>query len=1026
MVHPYKIKNDLILLDQEDQETNPLLNFGKDFVAVKSSISNALRVVLIFLLSGTVVALEPRQHVRQYVQDVWQTDAGLPQNYVVGIVQSRDGYIWLATQEGLARFDGIKFNVFDKRNTSQIKDNNIQALFEDREGNLWFGTEGGGVNRFSGGRFFNYTTSDGLAGNIIDAIYQDAEGAIWIGTVNGLSRFKDDTFLNFTTRDGLASDVVLAICEDGNGDLWVGTENGLNRLTNGHFSTYTTRQGLANNLIRSIYRDHSGGLWVGTRDGLNKLENDRFITYSTKQNLANNSILSICEDGNGNLWIGTDGGGLSRLRDGIFTTYSKDDGLSDNSVASIYEDREGNLWIGTYGGGLNRLKSGRFETYTAQYDLSDDMARAIFEDAEGTIWIATRNGLNRLKDGKFTVYKVSQGLAGDSVLSLHGDTKGNLWIGTRSGLSQFRNGKFTNYTTKQGLSDDTILSITDSDDNGLWVGTSQGLNLLQNGRFSSFGIKEGLTNDGVWSLWKDRKGALWIGTDGGGLNRFENGKFQAYTTKNGLANDVVLSIYGDQQGALWIGTSGGLSRLKNDRFTTYTINDGLYDDVVFQILEDDIGYLWMSCNKGVFRVLKAELDDFAEGRIKSIASMSFGTSDGMKSRECNGGFQPAGWKSRDGRLWFPTVKGVAVVAPDRIRENEYLAPVVIEQVLVDYVLVAPGQQNTFAAGKDRFEFHFTGLSYVASEKVQFKYKLEGFDADWINAGTKRDASYTNIPPGHYTFRVIASNNDLVWNPNGASFQFYLKPHFYQTYWFYALCAVFAALIGWTLYRLRVRQIQSEFSAVLAERTRLARDIHDTLTQGFVGISLQLEAVSTKLQGSSAGVQQHLALAQKMVESCLTEARRSVWDLRRRATDTGDLASSLSDVVQTMTSGTSVTGEVKISGKPDRLPELVESNLLRIAQEAVTNALKHSNASKILVEVAFEDSLVRLRIVDDGDGFDVNVPLSSTISHFGLVGMRERADQIGFELVINTAPGHGTEITAKPQSSPRARQAESLA
>jgi len=1018
--HPYSFTNQFVKsIDRS------FLNFGRTVVAVKSRISNVLRVTLILLLSNTVVAQETGQSARQYIQDVWQTDAGLPQNYVVAIVQSRDGYLWLATQEGLARFDGIKFNVFDKRNTPQIKDNNIQALFEDREGNLWFGTEGGGLNRFSGGRFFNYTTDDGLAGNIIDAIYQDDEGAIWIGTVNGLSRFKDNTFLNFTTRDGLASDVVLAICENGNGDLWVGTENGLNHLRGGRFSTYTTKQGLANNLIRSIYRDHSGGLWIGTRDGLNKLENDRFTTYSAINGLANNSILSICEDGKGNLWVGTDGGGLSRLRDGVFTTYSKENGLSDNSVASIYEDREANLWIGTYGGGLNRLKMGRFETYTARSGLSDDMARAIFEDAEGTIWIATRHGLNKLKDGKFTVYKESQGLASDSVLSLHGDSKGNVWVGTRSGLSQFRNGRFTNYTTKQGLSDDTILAITDADDDGLWVGTSQGLNLLQNGRIRSFGVKEGLTNDGIWSLWKDRKGALWIGTDGGGLNRFADGKLQAYTTKDGLSNDVVLSIYEDLEGALWIGTSAGLSRLKNDRFTKYTINDGLYDDVVFQILEDNIGYLWMSCNKGVFRVSKKELDDFAEGRIKSIVSMSFGTTDGMKSRECNGGFQPAGWKSRDGRLWFPTVKGVAVVNPDQIRKNDYLAPVIIEQILVDNVLVTPDQQNTFAAGKDRFEFHFTGLSYVASEKVHFKYRLEGFDSDWIDAGTKRDVSYTNIPPGHYTFRVIASNNDLVWNPSGAEFQFYLRPHFYQSYSFYSLCAVFVGLIAWALYRLRMRQIQSEFSAVLAERTRLARDIHDTLTQGFVGISLQLEAVSSKLQGSSVGVQQHLALAQKMVESCLTEARRSVWDLRRRATETADLANSLSEVVQTMTSGTSVIGEVKVSGKLERLPELVESNLLRIAQEAVTNALTHSNASKILAELAFEDGLVRLRIVDDGNGFDLNAPLASSISHFGLVGMRERAEQIGFELVINTAPGHGTEITTKPQNGSRALQAESL-
>jgi signal transduction histidine kinase len=655
------------------------------------------------------------------------------------------------------------------------------------------------------------------------------------------------------------------------------------------------------------------------------------------------------------------------------------------------------------------LKNGRFASYTTQFGLSDNMTRAIYEDAEGSIWVGTRNGLNRLKDGKFTVYTVGEGLANNSVLSLYGDAKGGLWVGTRSGLSEFKNGRFTSYTTKDGLSDDTVLAITEAEDGGLWIGTGQGLNLLRNGKFTPYRTMDGLTNDGVWSLWEARDGVLWIGTDGGGLNRWENGKFVAYTSKEGLANDIVLSIYEDEEDTIWVGTSGGLSRFKNGRFTTYTSQVGLFDDVVFQILQDGTGHLWMSCNKGVFRVSKKELDDFAEGRVKSITSMSYGTTDGMKSRECNGGFQPAGWKSRDGRLWFPTVKGVAVVAPDRIRINDHVPPVIIERVVVDNTPINATENIRFASGKERFEFHFAGLSYVAPEKVQFKYKLEGFDGDWIDAGTRRDASYTNIPAGHYSFKVIASNNDLVWNLNGASFEFYLQPHFYQTYWFYAFCVVIAGLLGWLLYRFRVRQMNAEFSAVLAERTRLAREIHDTLAQGFVGIALQLEAASGELMQSPESAQQRLKMAHKMVRSSLVEARRSVWDLRAQALERGNLVSALSQIAQQSTAGTSVQAEVKLQGKPRRLPDRVESNLLRIGQEALSNALTHARPTRVVIELSFDRSLIRLCVTDDGCGFESQTPFSASSGHFGLIGIQERVDQIGGQLDMRSSPGNGTKV-----------------
>jgi signal transduction histidine kinase len=719
-------------------------------------------------------------------------------------------------------------------------------------------------------------------------------------------------------------------------------------------------------------------------------------------------VIAIDPNDRNTLWVGTDGGGLCRREGERFSSYSKRDGLSDDSVAALFEDREGNLWIGTYGGGLNRLKDGKFTTYTAGNGLSADMARAIYEDRDGTLWIGTRNGLNRFQDGRFSVYTSEQGLADNSVLSLCADHSGALWVGTRSGLSRFKDGRFTTYTTRNGLSDDTVLSIIEDRDDRLWVGTAAGLNQMKDGRFTAYRSSEGLTNDSILSLYQDHDGALWIGTDGGGLNRFKDGRFTAYTTKDGLTNDVVLSLYEDAEQTLWVGTAGGLNRLNDGRVTGYTSKDGLFDDTVYLVLEDGRRNLWMSCNKGVFRVGKAELAEFAEGHRSAITSISYGTADGMESRECNGGFQPAGWKTRDGRLWFPTIKGVAVVDPDSIKINSLIPPVVIEQVIVDQKPVPADVAASFSPGKSKFEFHFTGLSYLAPEKVRFKYKLEGFDRDWVDAGTRRDAAYTNIPPGRYTFRVLACNNDLVWNEQGAAFDFYLQPYFYQTTWFYALCVIAAILLGWAIYHIRVKQMRAQFAAVLAERSRLAREIHDTLTQCFVGISFQLEAVAGSLQRSPQAAEQHLQLAHKMVRNSLSEARRSVWEMRSEALASGDLARVLSDILQQMTAGTQTRGEVRVQGKAVRLPSALEMNLLRVGQEAMTNALKHARASHILIELSYEPRLVRLRVRDDGCGFDVNSPPLEGES-FGLAGMRERAEQIGGRLTVTSAHGQGTEI-----------------
>ncbi|MEO0250409.1 MAG: two-component regulator propeller domain-containing protein, partial [candidate division WOR-3 bacterium] len=642
----------------------------------------------------------------------------------------------------------------------------------------------------------------------------------------GLNRLKDGRFSTYTVNDGLSHDTIYSLCGDHQGNLWIGTGGGLTRFWRGRFTTYTVNDGLPHNLVRALVEDRRGNLWIGTfGGGLASFRHGRFTTYTIRDGLSDNKIWSLYEDREGSLWIGTDNGGLNRFRDGIFTRYDTTEGLTSNLVLSLFEDREGSFWIGT-GGGLNRLKEGKFTVYTRRQGLAHDVVRCIYEDRQGNLWIGTYGGgVSRFRDGQFTTYTTKDGLASDIVFSIWQDRAGSLWFGTNGGgLSRLRDGHFTTYSSKQGLSSDMVRCLYQDRAGNLWVGTyGGGLNLFVGGQFIKYGRAQGLPSDFVLSLLEDRRGNLWIGTFGGGLTRYQAGKFTTYSTKQGLSNDTVLTIYEDADGNLWVGTNGGgLNLLKQGKITRITSKEGLYSDVVQQILEDNQGNLWMSCNKGLFRVSKRELHELAEGRIRSITSVTYGTAEGMRSSECNGGSQPAGCRTRDGRLWFPTNEGVVMIAPDQWPINRLPPPVHIEHVIIDRRPLERSQLAEVPPGKGELEFHYTGLSLLVPQKVRFKFRLEGYDEEWIDAGSRRVAYYTNIPPGRYRFRVIAANNDGVWNEAGASVEFYLKPHFYQTKWFYALGAFTLGLTGYGLYRLRIKQLKSREEALVAlveERTK---------------------------------------------------------------------------------------------------------------------------------------------------------------------------------------------------------------
>lgn len=978
----------------------------------RSGCVHLLSLVFSLLLSSgaTANALDSPRELSQLGHEVWLTENGLPQNTVHAIAQTNDGYIWIGTEEGLARFDGVKFTVFDKQNTPELKSNYIRSLLADRQGALWIGTAQGLV-RMLNGKFTLFTRDDGLPSETIHAVYEDRERNLWVATANGLGLLKSGGLTTFTTKERLISGSIQALFEDADGALWIATPYGVGRIKEGKFTNYIVRDGLGSNSVRAIQQDRDGRLWFGSLGGLTSFNGSGFTTYTTRDGLPNDRIISLHAIRDGGLLIGT-AGGLCLFTNGRFTSFNAGEALATSTILSLLEDREGNLWIGTESGGINLLKETKFTTYTVKNGLSNDLVKSIHQDHQGNTWIATDGGgLNLLRDGKLSVYSTRDGLSSNVIVALFSDNAGNLWVGTPAGLNRFNRGKFTIYTSADGLASNDVRSIYLDHRGDLWIGTRGGLTRMSNGVFKTFTEVDGLPNDLITTLYEDTKRNLWIGTLAG-LSKLRNEEFTTFTTRDGLSNDAVISLHEDSEGTLWIGTNGGgLNRMKDGKFTTYTTSNGLLDDVVYRILEDGRNHLWLSCRKGIFHISKSELDEFAKGLSAAIAPVAYGTADGMMTRECSGGGDPAGWRSSDGKLWFPTIKGVAMIDPERIKTNSHAPPVVIEQISIDDKSFAPGERLELPAGTTRFDLYYTAPSFVAPEKVRFKYKLEGFDTDWIDSGTRRIAYYTNLRPGAYTFRVIASNNDGVWNQTGAAFSLYLKPYFYQTYWFYAVCLLVLVLLAWLLFRLRVRAMQAQFSAVLAERTRIAREIHDNLAQEMSGLSVQLEVVARTMPPGADAARSSLDRARQQVRHGIAEARRYVWELRSPTLENNDLPAALTETARRLTHETAIQAQVEVNGTFRPLAQLVEDNLLRIGQEAINNAVKHAQAQRIFVNLVFDARRVQLIVRDDGRGFDNQVAGNGRAGHFGLIGMRERAEQIGGTLSIQSTDGSGTEVVA---------------
>ncbi len=812
--------------------------------------SVAVRVLLLGLLPVpcTLLALNPHKAITQFTRTVWTQAQGLPQDTIRAIAQTPDGYLWLGTSEGLARFDGYDFVTFNK-NSGSLPGDSVTSLSASRSGNLWIGT-GDGLARYSDGHFQTFTPKDGLPPGTVTALAEDHTGVLWVVSGGSLSRLENGKFVTISKESLAPVESARTVYEDPQEQLWVGGVGGVVRRQGGKFSAVLGVEELKGNIITAILKDASG-LWLAGNKGLIRMNpNGSVRLYTTRDGLPTDVINALCEDRDGNVWVGTYGG-LSRLENGRFVSPAQDSKEDAEWVWSLFEDREGDLWVGA-NSALSRLRDDPFSVYGRTEGLPSDEPIVVHQDPRGRIWVGYQDrGLVEFRPEKYQTYGTGDGLPSNAIFNIRDGRGGDLLISTRGGLSRMHDGRFLNYSVPDPVGRTGVFDAIEDSNGNLWAATASGVYKFDGTQWRAVVRSGSSPSNYALELLERRDGSIWAGSLLNGLWQITNGKApdakpHLYTADDGLGSNQIRSLYEDGGGALWIGTfGGGLTMLRDGVFHRFTARDGLLSDNIFHVEDDGRGDFWLSTTRGICRIPKQQLQDFSEGKIHTLTPQNYGTADGLRSAQCAPGFPAGGGGTRtsDGNLWFPTGRGLATLNPTSAGtgagspEASQTTPTPIAHI-VEIDLdghVAPFQPAAILEpGTGRVQFRYAGIYLSAPERVRYFYKLDGLDEDWISAGTRRLTNYGPLPHGSYRFAVRA-----VLPGGGASesqFSFEVPPRFFETKWFLWLCITsLAGAIYWE-YRLRLKRVHSRFAMVFEERARLAREIHDTLAQGFVGIS----------------------------------------------------------------------------------------------------------------------------------------------------------------------------------------------
>lgn len=943
-----------------------------------------------------------------YSLRVWQSPDGLPEDFAQSLSQTQDGYLWIGTSGGLVRFDGVRFTVFNHTGEPLFTDDSIYSLRATRDGSLWIGTEGGGLLRFHRGKFSSYGAREGLTNRFVRVLYEDRAGRLWVGTDKGLFRLAEGRLVRVDGRDGIPGINVHAICEDSRGRLLVGGW-GLLVLDGERFAYYTSSESLADNSIRTLLQASDGALWIGTISGLRRLAQGLAGNpFHAQRLLSGVNVSVLMESRDRSVWVGTYGHGLFRYQGRHRSRLSAPAPLPHNNVLALFEDNEENVWIGTQGG-LLRLSPSAATILTTR-DGAPQSINTVYEDRGGELVVAALNGkLYRVHGEWLEPFPLPYSVANLRYRNAFRDSGGALWLGTDGqGVVRLSPAGVERYTMRQGLVNDFVRAFCEDDSGAVWIGTDGGLSRWAQGRIQNYDAASGLVYGSIRFLHLSRNGALWVGTDGG-VSRWRAGRFEPDALLETLRGKKAWAVHEDAEGGLWIGTHGhGLFLLKRGTVARITTAQGLPSNKIHYIAEDRHSHLWMSTPSGVIAAARRELESLAHGEVRQIPMRVYGMSEGLGTTQMIGGVQPAGVMTARGELWLPATKGLVRIRPV-IRTSVEPPPLRIEAAFADDRPVRVSDPLSLGPGEGKLEIHYTAIRLRSPERLRFRYWMEGFDHNWTEAGPRRVAYYTNMPPGTYRFRVAAYEINEPRSATEQVMQVQWRPHFYQTAWFLGLCCLTAAGMAGLLYWLHIRSLRQRFAAVLEERSRLAREMHDTLIQGCVGLSALLEAASHAHDVSPATSKELLERARQEARATVEEARLAVWNLRQAADARQDLGKALSQLARQVSIETGIPVQFETNGGTFAMEADCTRNVLLVVREALQNAARHAAPHRLRVWLGGTDKHIRIRVTDDGCGFDPAAVAAADGRRYGLLGMKERVRQLGGEIVVDSAPGRGTEV-----------------
>lgn len=971
----------------------------------------ALAAVCLFgLIPLPIYAIDSYRAMSQYVRQRWGTESGFPKGPVYAISQTPDGYLWVGTEAGLLRFDGIRFELI-KDNLASLNITSVLSLTPDKQGNLWLRLPlpRPTLLRYRQGKIENVMADFGIPQTTVAAMNVAQDGALLLWVLKGEGRAviqRGNKFETIATPQRLSRSPVLAIAETSDGDLWIGTRDaGLYRLRGGHTEAITA--GLPDLKVNCLLPTKSGELWVGTDRGITRWDGSKLTQAGLPKSLDNLQTLSLTLDRDGNIWVGTNSEGLLRLN--IQGVASLDEG--GQAVTAVFEDREGNLWVGS-ANGIERLRDSVFVSYSVPEGMPSEKNGPVYVDSTGRTWFAPiAGGLHWLKDGQHGRV-TNAGLDRDAVYSLAGGAD-ELWVGRkRGGLTRLQMRGTTvqamTYTQANGLAQNSVYAVYRSRDGSVWAGTlSGGVSHLRHGKFTTYTLDDGLASNTVASILESADGTMWFATSDG-LSALTGSRWRTYQAQDGLPVDNVSCLLEDAAGVLWAGTAKGLAYLSDGGFKRPAAAYASLQEPVLGMADDRNGSLWIATSNHVLRVAR---DKLMNGNLYDADVREFGLTDGLHGVEGVRRHRSVVTDSL-GRIWFSLNRGLSVVSPGRLTIASAPPIVHVQTVSADGSLLSLADPLRIPAGRQRITFGFAGLGLAIPEQVKFRYRMDPFDPGWSAPSVTREAAYTNLRPGAYRFRVMATNADGFWNGAEAVINVRIEPLFWQTWWFWLACAVVVGLTVVAAYRFRLRQLTRQmnlqFEERLDERTRIAQELHDTLLQGFLSASMQLHVAAEQVAEDSPA-KPRLSRVLQLMGQVVDEGRDALRGLRTTNDKSLNLEQAFVRVQQELALPEQIRFRVIVEGEPKCLHPIFRDEVYRIGREALVNAFRHSHAKSIEVEVEYAAKYLTVIVRDDGCGIDAQVLRSGRDGHFGLTSMRERAERIGARLAIASRAASGTEV-----------------